>query len=46
MRAKKRKIILPRKQWQINPVTRVKQSAKLYSRRRARRQEQISRDEE
>jgi hypothetical protein len=28
----KKKVALPRRQWQINPVTRVKSSAKKYSR--------------
>jgi len=34
---KKKKVALPRRQWQINPVTRVKTSAKVYSRPRAKR---------
>jgi len=33
---KKKKLALPRRTWQINPVTRVKDSAKKYSRPRAR----------
>jgi hypothetical protein len=31
---KKKKVVLPRRTWQIKPVTRVKDSAKKYSRRR------------
>jgi hypothetical protein len=31
---KKKKIALPRRRWQINPLTRVKESARLYSRKR------------
>jgi hypothetical protein len=34
MKAKKKKLALPRRQWKISPVTRVKQSAKSYSRKR------------
>jgi hypothetical protein len=36
MKSKKKKIALPRRSWQINPVTRVKKSAKKYSRPRAK----------
>jgi len=32
VKTKKKKIALPRKFWQINPATRVKDSAKKYSR--------------
>jgi len=32
MKKRKKKIALPRRQWQINPVTRVKPSARTYSR--------------
>jgi hypothetical protein len=32
---KKKKFAMPRRTWQINPVTRVKDSAKNYSRPRA-----------
>jgi len=32
MKAKKKKMAFPRRTWQINPVTRVKDSAKKYSR--------------
>lgn len=46
MKVKKKRFMLPRKRWQINPVTRVKPSAKLYLRPRARRQERVLRDEE
>jgi hypothetical protein len=38
MKKKKKKVALPRRQWQINPVTRVKPSAKKYSRRRVRQE--------
>jgi hypothetical protein len=37
MKAKKKKLALPRRQWKINPVTRVKQSGKSYSRPRVKR---------
>jgi hypothetical protein len=37
MKAKKKKLALPRRQWKINPVTRVKESAKRYSRPRVKR---------
>ena len=37
MKAKKKKLALPRRQWKINPVTRVKQSGKKYSRPRVKR---------
>lgn len=36
MKKKKKKVALPRRQWQINPVTRVKPSVKTYSRSRAK----------
>lgn len=39
MKAKKKRLALPRRTWKINPVTRVKQSAKVYSRARAKRAE-------
>jgi hypothetical protein len=32
----KKKVAFPRRSWQINPVTRVKESAKKYSRLRAK----------
>lgn len=37
VKAKKKKIasLLPRRQWQINPLTKVKDSAKRYSRKGA-----------
>ena len=38
MKAKKKKLTLPRRQWTINPVTRVKGSARKYDRARVRRQ--------
>ena len=34
----KKKVALPRRQWQINPVTRVKASVKKYSRPRTRQE--------
>jgi hypothetical protein len=37
MKAKKKKMALPRRQWKINPVTRVKDSGKKYSRPRLKR---------
>jgi hypothetical protein len=37
MKTKKKKLALPRRQWKISPVTRVKESAKKYSRPRAKR---------
>jgi hypothetical protein len=37
MKLKKKKVALPRRTWQINPVTRVKASAKKYSRPRVKR---------
>jgi hypothetical protein len=39
MKAKKKKMALPRRQWKINPVTRVKDSGKKYSRPRRKRDE-------
>jgi len=36
MKSKKKKVAFPRRTWQINPVTRVKDSAKKYSRRRVK----------
>jgi len=36
MKAKKKKIAFPRRTWQIKPVTRVKSSAKKYSRPRGK----------
>jgi len=33
----KKKVVLPRRSWTINPVTRVKQSDKGYSRPRAKK---------
>jgi hypothetical protein len=37
MKAKKKKLALPRRQWKISPVTRVKQSARKYARPRVKR---------
>jgi len=39
MKARKKKVALPRRQWQINPVTKIKGSAKKYSRPRVKRAE-------
>ncbi|MBI3851297.1 MAG: hypothetical protein HY298_13635 [Verrucomicrobia bacterium] len=39
MKSKKKKVALPRRKWQINPATRVKDSAKKYSRPRAKSSE-------
>jgi hypothetical protein len=36
VKAPKKKIALPRRTWQINPVTRVKDSAKKYRRARVK----------
>jgi hypothetical protein len=36
VKARKKRLALPRRQWKINPVTRIKQSAKLYSRARSK----------
>jgi hypothetical protein len=36
MKSKKKKVALPRRTWQINPVTRVKESSKKYSRPRVK----------
>ncbi len=36
MKSKKKKVAFPRRTWQINPVTRVKESVKGYSRPRAK----------
>lgn len=33
---RKKKLAFPRRQWQINPVTRVKESRKKYSRQRTK----------
>jgi hypothetical protein len=38
MKSKKKKLALPRRQWKISPVTRVKQSAKKYARPRTKRE--------
>lgn len=38
MKAKKKKLALPRRSWKINPVTRVQESAKNYSRPRVKRE--------
>lgn len=37
MKSKKKKVAFPRRTWHINPVTRVKDSAKKYSRPRTKR---------
>jgi hypothetical protein len=38
MKAKKKKLALPRRQWKISPVTRVKPSGKNYERAKAKRE--------
>jgi hypothetical protein len=45
MKKPKKKIALPRRRWQINPTTRVKDSAKKYSRRKAKQNLKKLRDE-
>jgi hypothetical protein len=42
----KKKIALPRRQWQINPFTRVKSSAKIYSREKSKQDLQKPKNEE
>lgn len=42
----KKKIALPRRQWQINPFTRVKGSAKTYSRAKSKQDLQTPTNEE
>jgi hypothetical protein len=42
MKSKKKKVAFPRRTWQINPVTRVKSSAKKYSRPRVKQDLQKS----
>jgi hypothetical protein len=37
MKARKKKLALPRRQWKINPITRVKESGKKYWRPRVKR---------
>jgi hypothetical protein len=37
VKPKKKRVAFPRRTWQINPVTRVKKSAKVYFRAGARR---------
>jgi hypothetical protein len=37
VKTKKKKLALPRRQWKISPVTRVKVSGKKYARSRAKR---------
>jgi hypothetical protein len=36
MKSKKKKLVFPRRTWQINPITRVKESAKKYLRPRVK----------
>ncbi len=38
MKSKKKKMALPRRQWKISPVTRVKHSARTYSRKKTKRE--------
>jgi hypothetical protein len=42
MKTKKKKVAFPRRTWQINPVMRVKSSAKKYSRPRGKQNFQKS----
>jgi hypothetical protein len=46
MKKSKKKIALPRRSWQINPVTRVKESARKYSRSRNKQRVRKASDEE
>jgi hypothetical protein len=46
MKKKKKKLVMPRRQWLINPATRVKESEKRYLRAKARRVEQQVKYEE
>jgi hypothetical protein len=45
-RQAKKKIALPRRQWQINPSTRVKASAKVYSRAKTKQDLRKPKNEE
>jgi hypothetical protein len=45
IKSKKKKVAFPRRTWQINPVTRVKDSAKKYSRRRIKQNLQKQKEE-
>ncbi|MEP6664291.1 MAG: hypothetical protein ABJC04_11575 [Verrucomicrobiota bacterium] len=45
MKPKKKKVALPRRKWQINPVTRVKESDKKYSRPRVKKEVRRLEDE-
>jgi hypothetical protein len=42
----KKKIALPRRKWQINPSTRVKASAKIYSRAESKQNSRNLRNDE
>jgi len=42
----KKKIAIPRRRWQINPSERVEESAKRYSRPKAKSQDRQSQDEQ
>jgi hypothetical protein len=46
MKKTKKKIALPRRSWQINPVTRAKKSDKEYSRSKNKQRARKSSDEE
>ncbi len=41
----KKKMAIPRRRWQINPVERVQSSVRSYSRPEAKQQQRESRDE-
>jgi len=45
MKKPKKKVALPRRTWQINPVTRVKDSAKKFSRPRVKQDLRKSNEE-
>ncbi len=46
MKQPKKRIAFPRRAWKIKPATRVKESAKAYTRARARQALRKARDEE
>ena len=46
MKKPKKKIALPRRRWQINPTTRVKESAKTYSRPKSKQESRKVQDNE
>ena len=46
MKKPKKKVALPRRRWQINPTTRVKESAKKYSRPKSKQESRKAQDNE